>query len=258
MVRNSEEAVPWLECWAAESRAVTLKAGPAVRSLWSTDRKEAWVTAAAKTGGRKEEMYTHTHKTHRWVSEDRQQVSAQIRTVKLENTVKIRNKSVERIVFSPAAGGGSRKCLFTRQTTRGTSTRVCQVHTEQQEIHHKWQVGAQVRHSRTQSLINNRIKTHTDKGWKDIDIFCRTRINGYINSCVNTNYRIAPDMRHLPFSNSSSWNKRFLILEAFSLIKVKKKISHILTRSHDRQNYVLRQFAFIFLSFWAPHHLWQC
>lgn len=61
MVKNSKEAVPWLECWAAESRAVTLKAGPAVRSLWSTDCKEAWVTAAANTGGRKEgRVYTHT------------------------------------------------------------------------------------------------------------------------------------------------------------------------------------------------------
>lgn len=59
MVRDSKEGVPWLECWAAESRAVTLKAGPAVRSLWSTDRKEAWVTAAAKTAGRKEEKCTH-------------------------------------------------------------------------------------------------------------------------------------------------------------------------------------------------------
>lgn len=62
---ESEGAVPWLECWAAESRAVTLKAGPAVRSLWSTDRKEAWVTAAAKTGGRKEEMCAHTKVSER-------------------------------------------------------------------------------------------------------------------------------------------------------------------------------------------------
>lgn len=61
MLRDSGEAVPWLECCAAESRAVTLKAGPAVSSLWSTDRKEAWVTAAAKTGGREEEMCTCTH-----------------------------------------------------------------------------------------------------------------------------------------------------------------------------------------------------
>lgn len=47
--------VPWVESWAAwESRAVMLKAdGPAVSSLWSIDCKEAWVTAAVRTGRRK-------------------------------------------------------------------------------------------------------------------------------------------------------------------------------------------------------------
>lgn len=101
MVRNSEEAIPWLECWAAESRAVTLKAGPAVRSLWSTDRKEAWVTAAAKTGGGEEEMYTHTHTR---VSKDTQQVNrwthTHTHTVKWENTVAIRINLVERKIIS--------------------------------------------------------------------------------------------------------------------------------------------------------------
>lgn len=58
---DREEAIPWLECWAAESRAVMLKAGPAARSLWSIDRKEAWVTAAAKTGGGGRGN-VHTHK----------------------------------------------------------------------------------------------------------------------------------------------------------------------------------------------------
>ena len=59
---------------------------------------------------------TQTH-THRWVSKDTQQVSAQTHMVKSENTVKIRNKSVERFIFSPAGS-----MPFYRQTAGGTST----------------------------------------------------------------------------------------------------------------------------------------
>lgn len=58
-------AVPCVESWAAwESRVEMLKAdGPAVRSLWSIDCKEACVTAAVRTWRKtKTEKDTHTVK----------------------------------------------------------------------------------------------------------------------------------------------------------------------------------------------------